>query len=307
MAEVPDAAANAARPAHQAPSSKERHVNKRFGLILALCAALVLLAAACGDDAETPAADDGTPAADDGTPADGEDLGLAQSGVLLVGSDLDFAPFEFVEGGEEKGFDIDLMNEIGSHLGVEVEYVNAAFDTIFTQLAGGEFDAVISAATITEERQQAVDFSDPYFEATQALVVATGSEIASVDDLADQDVGAQAGTTGLDYARETFTDSRIVEFPSYPAAFSQLEAGQIDAVLADLPAAVEAVEATGDAIEIVEEIDTDEQYGIAIQKGNDNLRNAVNDALADIVADGTYQRIFEEWFPGAELPERFRA
>ncbi|HVL99430.1 MAG TPA: basic amino acid ABC transporter substrate-binding protein [Egibacteraceae bacterium] len=266
----------------------------------ALVALLVLLAAACGDGGTEPGAPAGDPTENP------DDLGLAEPGVLLVGSDLNFPPFEFVEGGEERGFDIELMNEIGARLGVEVTYVDANFDTIFQQLAGGDFDAIISAITITEERARTVAFTDPYFEATQALVVPEDSAIASTEDLAGQEVGAQAGTTGLDYARENFTESTITEFPDYPAAFASLETGGIDAVLADLPAAVEAV-ADSDALEIIEEIDTDEQYGIGVQQDNDALLDAINEALAEIIADGTYERIFTEWFPEAEVPERFRA
>jgi polar amino acid transport system substrate-binding protein len=274
-------------------------------------AALCLLVAACnGDDAvedpvddenDTVEPDDDDPDVDD---EDADDLGLIEEGTLLVGSDLAFAPFEFIEDGEEQGFDIDLMDEIGERLGVEVEYVDANFDTIFQQLAAGDFDAIISAITITGERAETINFTEPYFEATQALVVPTDSDIAGVDDLADQDVGAQAGTTGLDYANENFTDSTVTEFPDYPAAFTALETGQVDAVLADLAFADEGVQESED-LEIVEEVDTDEQYGIGVQEGNDALLHAIDDALEEIIDDGTYEEIFSEWFPEGEIPEQF--
>lgn len=261
--------------------------------MLAVFSVMVLGVAACGGGG------------DNDTPAD-DDLGLQEPGVLVVGSDLAFAPFEFIEDNEERGFDIDLMDAVASRLGVDVDYVDANFDTIFQQLAAGDFDAIISAITITEERAETVAFSDPYFEATQALVVPSGSEIASVDDLAGKEVGAQAGTTGLAYANENFTDSTITEFPDYPAAFTSLETGGLDAVLADLAFADEGVR-DNDALEIVEEIDTDEQYGIGVQQENEALLDAINEALAEIIADGTYEDIFTDWFPEAEIPERFRA
>lgn len=244
----------------------------------------------------------------DGEPAgDGQDgLGLQEEGRLRVGSDLAFAPFEFVEDGEETGFDIELMDELADRLDLETEYVDASFDTLLTQLAGGEFDAAIAAITITEERQETVDFTDPYFEATQALVVPEESDIAGEGDLADRDVGAQAGTTGLDYAKENFTEATITEFDQYPAAFTALEADQIDAVIADLPAADEAVR-DRDVLRIATEIETGEQYGIAVQPGNDALREALNEALGQAIEDGTYEELFEEWFPEGEVPERFRA
>lgn len=256
------------------------------GTVVAL--ALMLASTACGDDGGRG------------------DLGLDQEGVLLVGSDLAFAPFEFVEAGEERGFDIDLMNEIGDRLGLDVEYSDANFDTIFQQLAAGDFDIIISAITITEERAQTVAFTEPYFEATQALVVGVDSTVTGTADLGGLQVGAQAGTTGLDYAIEHFTDSTITEFPDYPASFASLRTGGIDAVLADLAFAVDGV-GGDDALQIVEELDTDEQYGIAVQLDNEALLEAVNAALADLVADGTYEALFTEWFPEGEVPARFRA
>lgn len=264
--------------------------------LLAVLAALALALAACGEDDPT------VTGPDDGSGP--EELPLIEEGVLTVGSDLAFAPFEFIEEGEERGFDIDLMDAIAEELGVEATYVDADFDGILGQLATGEFDVVISALTITEDRAETVDFSDPYFEAVQALVVAEGSDIEGEDDLAGVAVGAQAGTTGLDYANENFTDSEIVEYPEYPAAFTALEAGELDAVIADLPAADDAARGSEELV-ITTEIDTDEQYGIAVDPDKPELLDAVNEALATLIEDGTYAEIFEEWFPEAEMPERF--
>lgn len=278
------------------------------------------MASACNGEADEEPADD--PQAADEEPAEEEpaeeepadeepadeepadDLGLEQEGQLRVGSDLDFAPFEFIEDGEPQGFDIDLMDEIAQRLDLETEYVDASFDTIFTQLAAGEFDAIISAITITEERRQTIEFTDPYFAANQALVVLADSDIGGVDDLTDVDVGAQAGTTGLDYANENFTEATVVEFPTYPAAFTALESEQLDAVLADLPVAAEQVEGS-ETLELVEEVDTDENYGIGIQQDNEALREALNEQLAEIIDDGTYEQIYSEWFEG-DVPQQFQ-
>lgn len=268
----------------------------RFRLLIALATVLALALAACGDN---DVAVDDDPEIDDDAVAD---LELADEGVIRVGSDIDFPPFEFIEDGEIQGFDVDLMEEIADRLGLEVEWVDAAFDTIITQLAGGEFDAIITALTITEERAETIDFSDPYFEATQALMVGPDSDITGVADLAGASVGAQDGTTGEAYAEENFTDSEIVSFPSYPAAFGALESDQLDAVLADLPAAAEQ-EDRSDLV-IVEVIDTDELYGIGVEQGSDNLLQAINDTLAEIVEDGTYEEIYSRWFEG-DVPSRF--
>ncbi|HWH32603.1 MAG TPA: basic amino acid ABC transporter substrate-binding protein [Egibacteraceae bacterium] len=270
--------------------------------LLALAAVMALLLTACGDAAEEePQGDDtDTETENEG----GDDLGLIQEGRLLVGSDINFAPFEFIEDGEEKGFDIDLMNEIAERLGLEVEYVNTGFDNIFTQLAGGEFDVIVSAITITDERKEIIAFSEPYFEANQALVTTQDSGISGVADLAGKDVGTQAGTTGLDYARENFTDASIVEFPDAPAGFTALAAGQLDAMFIDVPVAVEQVEGNDDFV-LVEEVSTNELYGIGVQQDDAALLEAIDAALAEIIADGTYAEIFETWFPGAQVPDRF--
>lgn len=268
--------------------------------LLALAAVMALLLTACGDPAEEEPEGDDTETEIEA----GDDLGLIEEGRILVGSDINFAPFEFIEDGEEKGFDIDLMNEIAERLGLEVEYVNTGFDNIFTQLAGGEFDAIVSAITITDERKEIIAFSEPYFEANQALVTTKDSGISGVADLAGKDVGTQAGTTGLDYARENFTEASIVEFPDAPAGFTALAAGQLDAMFIDVPVAVEQVEGNDDFV-LVEEVSTNELYGIGVQQDNEALLEAIDGALAEIIADGTYAEIFETWFPGAQVPERF--
>jgi ABC-type amino acid transport substrate-binding protein len=171
------------------------------------------------------------------------DLELANAGQIVVGSDIAFEPFEFIADGEIQGFDIDLMNEVAERLELEVEYVNTSFDTIFTQLAGGQFDAIISAITITEERQQTISFTDPYFAASQGLAALAGSDITGVADLNGRDVAVQAATTGFEYAQDNFTDASIVEFPTAEAAFTALRAGQVDAVFIDLPVVATQVEA----------------------------------------------------------------
>jgi ABC-type amino acid transport substrate-binding protein len=276
--------------------AKELLVKTRNRWIVAMIAVLVLALAACNGDNGN--GDDGE------APADGEDLGLEQPGQIRVGSDMDFDPFEFIEDGQPQGFDIDLMNEIAERLDLEVEFVNTSFDTIFTQLASGEFDAIISAITITEDRQQSIDFSEPYFSANQALLVPADSDISSTADLEGVDVGVQAATTGAEYANENFGDATIVEFPTSPAGINALEAGQIDAFFIDLPVASNAAEGS-ENLELVEEVDTDEDYGIGIQQGNDGLREAINEQLRAIIDDGTYEEIYSTWFDG-DPPEQFR-
>lgn len=264
--------------------------------LTALLAALAILAmgafvAGCGDDD------------DDGTADGGGDLGLIKEGTLTVGSDVPFPPFEQGKAPNYTGFDIDLVNRIAEDLGLEVVYQDTAFDTIFRDVAQGKFDMVASATTITAERENTVDFSDPYYEAQQALMVTPGSDIATVDDLAGQTVGAQDGTTGEEYANDETDAAQVRGFPEGPDAINALRAGQVDAVIIDQPVAEDALESiSGGELEIATIIPTGELYGIAFAQDKDALREAVNEQLKALKDDGTLGHFYQEWF-GLEPPD----
>jgi ABC-type amino acid transport substrate-binding protein len=263
--------------------------------ILALLALLVmaLSVTACGDDEEESGGE---------TAAQGEELDTIEPGVLTVGSDIPFPPFEFGEAPDYEGFDIDIANEVANRLGLEVQVEKTPFGTIFRNLAQGQFDAVISATTITEERDQVVDFSDPYFLANQGLAVAPGSDIQSQDDLSEATLGVQLGTTGAEYAENETDAEEIRPFDLADQALQALNAGQVDAVIIDFPLAAYAIE-QGEDFEVVEEIETDESYGISVPPGSDELLQAINDALSQMKEDGTYEQIYQEWFGEAPPPE----
>lgn len=292
----------------------------RFKWLLAALVAMALVAAACGEGEEevTPEAPEETPeetAAPSPSPSPEETVAIPEfttlkEGVLTVGSCLDFPPFEAVEDGEEVGFDVELTEEIASRLGLEVEWVRADFDTIFTALAADQFDLVAAAVTITPERDEIVDFTQPYFNALQSLAVNVEErpDITSTADLGEGDVvGAQRGTTGLAWARENLRPQgvEIQTFQQISDAFLALEAGDIDGVINDEPSSAEIAEGIP-TVEVVEAIDTDENYGLVTSPSNPALLEAVNIVLAEIIADGTYAQIFEKWFPGAELPAEFQ-
>jgi len=245
--------------------------------------------AGCGDDEEE--------SGDTGTEQPAEDLGLIEEGQLTVGTDAPFPPFEIGEPGDPDfgGYDIDVMNAIAEELGVEADYTNTGFGTIFRDTANGLFDTAAAASTITPGRENTVDFTDPYYEAQQALLVPEGSDIATVDDLGDTIVGAQDGTTGETYANEETEASEVRGFPQGPDAISALITGQVDAVIIDQPVAADALEQQ-EGVEIVEEIQTDELYGFAISPDNDVLREAMNEALVALKEDGTLTELYDEYF-----------
>lgn len=273
---------------------------KRRNSFLLVATLVAVLGAACAEEEVTPQGDGETAA-----PA----VPTIEEGILSVGSCLDYEPFESIEGGDEVGFDVDLTEEIAGRLGLEVQWVKAEFDTIFTAVAGGQFDMVAAASTVTEERQQTVDFSDRYYNSRQALVVASGSDIASTDDVGEGDiVGVQRGTTGKAYAEEVLEPqgAQIKAFSAAPDAFRDLEAGGVTAVINDEPSSAEIIKDLP-GLEIAQPIDTDEVYGFAFSKDNPELTEAVNGALAEIVEDGTYETIFAQYFPGVEVPPEFQA
>jgi polar amino acid transport system substrate-binding protein len=268
--------------------------------LLALIAILALLLtgaviAGCGDDD-----DDG-----ETTPAGGEDLGLIQEGQLLVGTDTPFPPFEIGKPPDLSGYDIDVVNAVADKLGLEVTYQDTSFDTIFRDTAQGKFDMAVAASTITPERERTVDFSDPYYQANQSLLVAAdNTDITNVDDLGGTTVGAQDATTGEEYANEETEAAQVRGFPEGPDAITALRNGQVDAVIIDQPVAQDAVESpAGGDIKIAQEIVTSELYGIPFAPDNDALREAVNDALTELKDDGTIADLYEQYFPGLEPPE----
>lgn len=247
--------------------------------------ATATLAAGCGDDS------------DDGETTDGgaQDLGLIEDGTLSVGTDTPFPPFEIGKPPDITGFDIEVINAIAEQLEIEASYTDTSFDTIFRNTASGQFDIAAAASTITPARQQVVAFSDPYYDGQQALVVAEGSDITSVDDLSGRIVGAQDATTGETYANDETDASEVRGFPEGPDAITAVVTGQVDAAIIDQPVAVDAVEKQ-EGIEIAEEITTNELYGFAMSMENTELVAAVNEALQTIKDDGTLAELYQKYF-----------
>ena len=222
--------------------------------------------------------------------------GGQQAESIVVASDIAYPPFEYEKGGEPTGFDIELMREVGKRANLTPEFQNVTFDGIIGGLQSGNYDAAISAMTITDERREQVDFSDPYFNADGALMVRSGSEIRTTDDLAEANVGVQIGTTFADQAamlREEGKAAEVTTFDTGEDAFAALENESVDAVLADFPFAKEKADSSGGSLEVVQTISTGEQYGIAFPKDSEYL-DRVNTALQEIKDDGTYARIYEE-------------
>lgn len=216
--------------------------------------------------------------------------------VLKVGTSADFPPFEFQDEktGAYLGFDIDLIRAMGEAAGMEVEIVNTAWDGLIPGLLTGNFDCIISAMTITEERLKAVAFSDPYFSASQVIVTkADDSSIKTADDLKGKKIAVQIGTTG-DLEASEIEGAEVKRFNLAPDAIQEVRNGNAPACIIDLAVAEEMSKEYKD-IKFGEPITT-EYYGIAIRKNNKELIEKINNALASIKASGEYDKIYADWF-----------
>ncbi|MFM8898463.1 MAG: basic amino acid ABC transporter substrate-binding protein [Burkholderiales bacterium] len=248
----------------------------------------------CGkQDAPTPA-----PAASVATPAS---MAPAAAKVYVVGTDAAYAPFESQnEKAEIVGFDIDVVKAIAKEVGIEVKFVNTPWEGIFNALAQGDRDMVVSAVTITEERKQTMDFSAPYFDAQQLIAVKGDSKITRFEELKKLKVGVQTGTTGDEAVTKLQgkNSSNIKRFESTPLALQELQAGGVDAVVADNGVVVHYVaNNSASAFKTVSDPTfAPEQYGIAVKKGNAELLGKLNQGLAAIQTSGVYNQIYSQYF-----------
>jgi ABC-type amino acid transport substrate-binding protein len=240
-----------------------------------------------------------------GGQGDGDTGGGGGGGeTITVASDIAYPPFESERDGQPVGFDIDLMKEIGKRAGFTPQFQNVTFDGIIPGLGSNLYDAAISAMTITPEREKQIDFSDPYFDADQSLLVQSDSNIESVNDLKGTTVGVQIGTTGAAQANEYKQQGKlgtVRTFDTITDAFQALENGQVDAIINDFPVSQARANESNGSLKVVQTIQTGEQYGIAFPKDSD-LKPRVDKALQEIKDDGTYARIYEKWI--GVKPER---
>ncbi|KUO03707.1 transporter substrate-binding domain-containing protein [Streptomyces caeruleatus] len=222
---------------------------------------------------------------------------VVKAGQLTTCTHLPYPPFQSEIDGKVQGFDVALIDLVADDLGVKQAIVDQPFENFKTggSLNAGQCDLAAAGMTITEERKKNVDFSDPYFEATQAVLVDKKSGISSFADLKGKKVGAQAQTTGEDYAKSKGLDP--VSFESSDAVINGLRTGQVQAVVIDYPVVQGWLKdkANAAAFEVAEQINTGEQYGFTVKKGNTKLREAINKALKDAKADGTYKKLYEQW------------
>ncbi|WP_165849166.1 basic amino acid ABC transporter substrate-binding protein [Candidatus Cryosericum septentrionale] len=229
---------------------------------------------------------------------------VKQDGVLTVGNDTTYAPFEFADStNKPTGFDIDLIAAVAEKLGLKTDIVTTAWDGIIPALQTQKFEVVISSMTITPDREKEVSFSIPYYRADMGIVFdKTLHTIATPSDLAGLRVGAQVGTTGEQSAHMIDGVTDVRSYPDIQLAMADLKLARIDAVVNDFPVcayyAKDSPTLTVIRILKVKDLDLTQYYGIAMRLEDKQLKIAVDKALQDLVKDGTYDTIYAKWFGG---------
>ncbi|HWL84757.1 MAG TPA: ABC transporter substrate-binding protein [Polyangiaceae bacterium] len=224
---------------------------------------------------------------------------LVKSGALVTCTHIPYPPFQVEKDGKIVGFDVDLIDLVAKKLGVVQEFVDTPFENIKTGafLNSGRCDVAAAGITITEARKKNVDFSASYFDATQALLAKKSNGVTSLETLksSGKKVGTQAQTTGEDFT--VGKGFNPVSFESSDALLNGLRSGQVDAVIEDYPVVQAWMKDSGNAsaFDLAANIQTGEQLGIMIKKGNSQLVAAVDEVIAQARTDGTYKRIYEKW------------
>ena len=237
--------------------------NKNVISVLFVSLFLMIILTACGGDESN----------------DGE---LQDSYVVV--SDTSFVPFEFYEDGEYVGFDIDLINAVADEVGFEIEMETTNFDGIIPGLQTGSFDIAIAGISIREDRKESVDFSDPYYESGLSIGVhIDNDDIHDIDDLEGKTIATRLGSTSADYIEENIEDAEANQYEQLDQAYLAVENGSVDAILYDAPNVAYYIQTHGeDSLKMVGDLYQAENYGIAISKGQEELVDAINDALSTL-------------------------
>ncbi len=283
-------------------------------LALALAGMMVLSLAGCGSSASTTtdtAAEETSAAAEEtsteeSTEAESTEetaeISTLTDGVLVAGTNAEFPPFEYVgDDGEPDGFDVALIKAIGEKLGLEVQIENMTFDSLISSI-GSKIDVAIAGMTVTDERKETVDFSDSYYDAVQYVLVAKDSEIATADDLKNKKIGVQLGTTG-DFLAEEIEGAEVSTYDKAVDGVNDLVNGRLDAVIIDKNPAEVFAGKFADSIKAIDGADFDfevEQYAISMKKGNTGLQEAINNALAEMKEDGTFDALVEQYINSSD-------
>ena len=273
-------------------------------LSLMIAAALVLSLAACGSTASSAASSEAvssdaasseTASSEAASETETAELSTVEPGKLIMSTNAAFPPYEMTtDSGEFEGIDIETAQAIADKLGLELQIDDMDFDAALLAVQQGKSDMVMAVVTVTDERQNVMDFTDSYATGIQSIIVKEDSDIASVDDLAGKKIGTQRGTTGYLYCSDDFGDENVVAYDDGLTAVQMLNNGQVDCVVIDNAPAKEFV-AANPGLKLLDTAYVEESYAIGIGKGNTELKDAINTALEELKADGTLQAIVDKY------------
>ena len=261
-------------------------------IVTALAASLILSLTGCGSKgAETEKT---TAASGETKEAGAEAAGTeATGGTLVMATNAEFPPYEYREGDNVVGIDVEIGEAIARSMGMELKVEDMAFDSIIVAVDAGKADVGLAGLTVTEDRLMNVNFSDPYTTATQVVIVKDDSPITSPNDLEGKQIGVQLGTTGDQYAGD-IKDATVERYNKGFEAVQVMTQGKIDAVIIDREPAKVFVE-QNEGIKMLDEAYTEEEYAIAIKKDNEELLKKVNTALAELKSSGELQKILDKY------------
>ena len=227
------------------------------------------------------------------------ELETVQKGKLVMVTNAEFPPYEFHDQNAIVGIDVEIAGAIAEQLGLELEIEDIAFDSIIPEIVSGKADIGAAGMTVTEDRKQNVDFSDTYAHATQVIIVKEDSEIKGVADLEGKIMGVQQGTTGDIYVSGDYGDAAVERYAKGMEAVQALAQGKVDAVVIDGEPAKQYIKEV-EGLKIIDESYTDEDYAIAIKKGNTAMVEAVNAALAELKSEGKLDEIVAKYIQAEE-------
>ena len=271
-----------------------------------MCASLAACGSSAADDAastdtQTAAEETAEETADDAAAADTEgetaeagEVTTVTEGILTMGTNAAFPPYEYYEGDTVVGIDAEIAQAIAEKLGLSLEIVDMDFNSIITAVQSGKVDVGIAGMTVDPDRLENVDFTDSYATGVQVVIVTEDSDIASVDDLEGKLIGTQEGTTGWSYCSEDYGDDMVIPYTNGATAVQALLDGKVDCVVIDQQPALSFVEAN-EGLKILETEYAVEDYAIAVSKNNTALRDAINTALNELIEDGTVQGILDKY------------
>ena len=278
-------------------------------LSLMTAAALVLSLAACGstassaasseaassETASSDAASSEAASSEAASETETAEMSTVEPGKLIMSTNAAFPPYEMTtDSGEFEGIDIETAQAIADKLGLELQIDDMDFDAALLAVQQGKSDMVMAGVTVTDERQNVMDFTDSYATGIQSIIVKEDSDIASVDDLAGKKIGTQRGTTGYLYCSDDFGDENVVAYDDGLTAVQMLNNGQVDCVVIDNAPAKEFI-AANPGLKLLDTAYVEESYAIGIGKGNTELKDAINTALEELKADGTLQAIVDKY------------